>query len=68
MRERLEDATIVGCDRNGIIIGPEGGFDASEIEELMSVGAYPVSLGSNVLRAETAAVAAVSMISYHYMK
>jgi 16S rRNA (uracil1498-N3)-methyltransferase len=45
-----------------ILIGPEGGFD--EVERTMiaaTSGAVPVSLGPRILRADTAAVAAVAV-------
>lgn len=45
-----------------IIIGPEGGFSASEIKIATENNIIPVSLGSRILRAETAAIAAVSFI------
>jgi len=48
-------------DRVAICIGPEGGFSDHEISQLLESGARPVSLGSHVLRIETAAVAAVSI-------
>ena len=47
-----------------IIIGPEGGFDESEAEYLTSLKFKPVSLGKRILRCETAAVYALSVISY----
>lgn len=44
-----------------ILIGPEGGFDDSERELVAGTpGAVPISLGPRILRAETAAIAAVS--------
>lgn len=44
----------------GILIGPEGGFAASELDELLALPfATAVSLGPLVLRAETAAIAAL---------
>lgn len=46
----------------GVFIGPEGGFEQSEIERLESIGAQTVSLGNRILRTETAALAALSMI------
>lgn len=44
-----------------LVIGPEGGFEDSEIEELKNYGAKIISLGKRILRAETAAITA----SYH---
>lgn len=41
-----------------ILIGPEGGFSAREIEFIKSSNFISVSLGDNILRAETAAIAA----------
>ena len=45
----------------GIFIGPEGGFDESEIKLAESTGALTVSLGERILRTETAAITAVGM-------
>lgn len=47
-----------------IIIGPEGGFSAAEAEMLKSAGAITSTLGPRILRAETAPVAAVSLIMH----
>jgi 16S rRNA (uracil1498-N3)-methyltransferase len=45
-----------------ILVGPEGGFDAEERDAIRAVpGAVGVSLGPRILRAETAAAAAVSL-------
>lgn len=48
----------------GFMIGPEGGFDKSEIELLASMGVTPVSLGKRILRTETAGEAVLAMIMY----
>lgn len=45
----------------GIIIGAEGGFSEKEIESAKNIGGEIISLGSRILRTETAAVTAVSM-------
>lgn len=45
----------------GIIIGPEGGFEDSEIERAKREGGYIISLGKRILRTETAAITAVGM-------
>ena len=45
-----------------ILIGPEGGFDDDERKKIRShPGCVPVSLGPRVLRADTAAMAAISL-------
>ncbi len=45
-----------------LLIGPEGGFSNSEYEDAEIAGFNPVSLGPRVLRTETAAVAALSVL------
>jgi 16S rRNA (uracil1498-N3)-methyltransferase len=46
------------------LIGPEGGFDVSEIEFLKENGISVISLGKRILRTETAGEAVLSMIMY----
>ena len=46
----------------GVFIGPEGGFEDSEIEFLKDTSAKIISLGSRILRTETAAITALSAI------
>ena len=48
----------------GIIIGPEGGFETFEIDKLKDNGAYIVTLGSRILRTETAGFVAASLVNY----
>lgn len=50
------------CDKIGIIIGPEGGFETTEIELLKSMNAKILSLGNRILRTETAGLAIMSYI------
>ncbi len=45
-----------------LLIGPEGGFSDTEYEDADIAGFVPVSLGPRVLRTETAAVAALSVL------
>lgn len=46
----------------GLLIGPEGGFDDAENTAIRAISqAVPISLGPRILRAETAAIAAVSL-------
>ncbi|MEM7508015.1 MAG: 16S rRNA (uracil(1498)-N(3))-methyltransferase [Pseudomonadota bacterium] len=45
-----------------VLIGPEGGFDPAEAARLRALpNAVPVSLGPRILRADTAAVAALAL-------
>jgi 16S rRNA (uracil1498-N3)-methyltransferase len=46
-----------------IVVGPEGGFDAAEARLAHDAGAARVHLGARVLRAETAALAALATVS-----
>lgn len=73
------DAPILFCDETGngiaitqaledkitnILIGPEGGFSPSEHKFLQShEKTIPVTLGPRILRADTAAIAALSIVS-----
>lgn len=60
-----ERITDVYCPERSvlIVIGPEGGFSADEIDVLKEAGFVPVTLGSRILRAETAAMYALSVIA-----
>jgi 16S rRNA (uracil1498-N3)-methyltransferase len=49
-----------------VLIGPEGGFSAHEAEAAQGNGFHLVSLGPNILRTETAAIAVLSMIGYEF--
>ncbi len=57
-RERLgADAAVLALS------GPEGGFDATEIELAQRAGFTPLSLGARVLRAETAPLALLAALA-----
>jgi len=45
-----------------LLIGPEGGWAESELTEAEKRGCQKVSLGSRILRAETATMAALSIL------
>lgn len=47
-----------------VFIGPEGGFDESEIEYAKNAGIIPVSLGRRILRTETAGMTVMAWIDY----
>ncbi|MEG2893347.1 MAG: 16S rRNA (uracil(1498)-N(3))-methyltransferase [Clostridium sp.] len=47
-----------------IFIGPEGGFEESEVSSSLNVGVCPVTLGPRILRTETAGLVASTIILY----
>tara|TARA_Y100001970_G_scaffold197289_1_gene239995 strand:+ start:2190 stop:2900 length:711 start_codon:yes stop_codon:yes gene_type:complete len=48
-----------------VIIGPEGDFSAEEREQISNFdGVNPIKINHNILRAETAAISTISIISY----
>ena len=57
LRDAISEAGSVS-----FVIGPEGGFEASEIDFLTGRGFTAVSLGNRILRAETAAMFVLSVI------
>ncbi len=46
------------------VIGPEGGFSQTEIEDGRRAGFVPVTLGKRILRAETASLCFLSILQY----
>ncbi len=51
--------------RIAIFIGPEGGFEESEITEALANGIEPITLGKRILRTETAGFTILSWLMYH---
>jgi 16S rRNA (uracil1498-N3)-methyltransferase len=49
-----------------VLIGPEGGFSPGEEDAFLIAGAFPISLGSILLKCDTAAVSAVSILKYTF--
>lgn len=47
-----------------VFIGPEGGFEESEIEAALKAGIEPVTLGKRILRTETAGLTVLSWLMY----
>lgn len=56
IRDSVQSETQIG-----LFIGSEGGFSEDEAEALRKIGAKVVTLGKRILRAETAAVAALTL-------
>ncbi len=49
-----------------ILIGPEGDFSEVERKMIISLNqTYSISLAKNILKAETAAISAVTIVNYH---
>lgn len=59
---------IIGNLQSGqniaIFIGPEGGFEESEVEKALGKGIEPITLGKRILRTETAGFTVLSWIMY----
>jgi 16S rRNA (uracil1498-N3)-methyltransferase len=51
-----------------LLIGPEGDFSAPETAQALTAGFHPVSLGQIILRAETAAILALSALRFSQME
>jgi 16S rRNA (uracil1498-N3)-methyltransferase len=52
------------AERVALVVGPEGGFTEREMEEARHSGLVPVSLGSRILRTETAAIVSAAIIQF----
>ena len=70
-----ESTTLKSCMPSGpqvnpkkilLILGPEGGFSDQEIESARATGFGIAGLGSRILRAETAAIAACTLTQFLY--
>lgn len=48
-----------------VIVGPEGGFSKEEVEFAMNCGFKNITLGKRILRAETANIFIVSLLSFY---
>jgi 16S rRNA (uracil1498-N3)-methyltransferase len=64
IREILRDPARSGLKEFVLVIGPEGGFSAGEIELARHAGFLSVSLGERVLRVETASLAVLAILQY----
>ena len=65
----IKDAVgkVTGVPENvAIVIGPEGGFEAEEAEAVLDSGAIPVSLGTRILRTESAAPFVLACLSFAF--
>lgn len=58
----LEGARPAGYE---LVVGPEGGFGPTEADRLIASGARNVTLGTRILRTETASLMALAVIASH---
>ncbi len=67
-RGMKETRKIIDSVKSGqsvaVFIGPEGGFEREEVKMALEVRAKPVTLGRRILRTETAALAALSVLMF----
>lgn len=60
-RRLLAPSLRPGCD-TAVLIGPEGDFSPEEVDDAISLGYLPVTMGDNRLRTETAALVAADTV------
>lgn len=61
LQERLDSAQPQSSGEHILMVGPEGDWTPEELDALHTAGAVPVGLGHLRLRAETAAIALLSV-------
>lgn len=61
--KKLLKSVVKPNTKNTILIGPEGDFSTSEIQQAIQKGAIPITLGNNRLRTETAGIVALHTIT-----
>ena len=61
-RKVLSD--MKGKSSLAVFIGPEGGFEKSEIQALERTGGETITLGHRILRTETAGMTTLSILMY----
>lgn len=66
LKNELKSINKEKIEKIGVLIGPEGGIEESEIESLKENGAKIVSLGNRILRTETVAIVISSIIMYEF--
>lgn len=64
--DRSREIVAHACQKEsvGIFIGPEGGFEAKEVEHAVANGIEPITLGKRILRTETAGMALLAIMMF----
>ena len=60
----LQDVNFTSSKHVSLLIGPEGGFSNAEAEAAIHHGFQTVALGPRILRAETAAIAGITILQF----
>ncbi len=61
---QLSTNDAMALEDTHVVIGPEGGFAPEEVDAALGVGLKTRGLGPNILRAETAAISAVTLVRF----
>ena len=62
--KELDGYTEKPFHKIAVMVGPEGGFSEKEMEQLQQAGFTPYLMGPRILRAETAAIAACTLLQH----
>ncbi len=65
-RDGADFSAVKPAEKITALIGPEGGWDDSEIEAAQKCGFRIITLGGRILRAETAAIAIASILQHRF--
>lgn len=66
LKQALQEMKATPCQEVWMFVGSEGGFSDKEVQLFQNYNLKPLSLGPQVLRVETAAIAITSMIRYEW--
>jgi 16S rRNA (uracil1498-N3)-methyltransferase len=64
--KKLKSIPDVDKGSTAVMIGPEGDFTREEVMKAIAYGWMPVFLGETILRAETAAISVLGILSYKF--
>lgn len=60
----LKEALADDAKNIGVVIGPEGGLEESEVKRMREAGGVSVTLGPRIMRTETAGIAVMAAVFY----
>jgi 16S rRNA (uracil1498-N3)-methyltransferase len=66
LKEHLNAQKQTAIQHLWLFVGSEGGFSLSEVDKFKGAGMNPLTLGSQILRVETACMALVSILKYEF--